>query len=348
MKCLLLDWMRGAAVIGAALLALAGTPALAEECVGQNLIAQLPQDERDAIRQAVAQVPYHDGLFWRARRGAAQITLIGTYHFDDRRHAPTLARFAPEIAQADRLLVEMGPQEQDRLQAELARDPTLIVQPHGPTLPERLTEAQWQELSAAMRERGMPAVMVSRMRPWYVATLLGISPCMMRQIAKQGAESGLNFRLIAAAEKAGVPVQALEPWDTAFQMFSDLSPQEELDMILYGLPAARHADDYATTLTDAYFAGDVWSIWEFGRIDGYRNSDLPPDQIDRLTDEAREMLMDRRNASWIAPLTKAAEQAAGRGKPVVAAFGALHLPGEGGVLRLLEREGWQIERLPMR
>ena len=40
----------------------------------------------------------------------------------------------------------------------------------------------------------------------------------------------------------------------------------------------------------------------------------------------------------------AAVDAAGRGKGVVAAFGALHLPGDNGVLRLLERDGWTIER----
>ena len=37
-----------------------------------------------------------------------------------------------------------------------------------------------------------------------------------------------------------------------------------------------------------------------------------------------------------------ATAAAAQGKPVVAAFGALHLPGETGVLRLLQAEGWTI------
>ena len=116
-------------------------------------------------------------------------------------------------------------------------------------------------------------------------------------------------------------------------------------MIVYTLPAAQHADDYATTMTDAYFDEDVWQIWEFGRIDAYRNSGLPKAEVDRMTDEAQVLLMDARNQSWIAPLTETAEGAATRGKGIVAAFGALHLPGEQGVLRLLEKDGWTIERL---
>mgnify|MGYP002652706691 CR=1 FL=1 len=41
-------------------------------------------------------------------------------------------------------------------------------------------------------------------------------------------------------------------------------------------------------------------------------------------------------------LAREVAKARGRGKPVVAAFGALHLPGKDGVLRLLERDGWTI------
>ena len=65
----------------------------------------------------------------------------------------------------------------------------------------------------------------------------------------------------------------------------------------------------------------------------------------RLLAEAEQILMHDRNRAWIDPMTGAANMAAASGKGVVAAFGALHLPGEKGVLRLLEQEGWTIERV---
>ena len=52
--------------------------------------------------------------------------------------------------------------------------------------------------------------------------------------------------------------------------------------------------------------------------------------------------MDRRNESWIAPIETAASEAAASGREIVVGFGALHLAGEQGVLRLLERAGWRI------
>lgn len=319
----------------------------AGQCVGQNLIEALPEAERAEIARRSAAVPNNRGLYWRATKGDARIDMIGTFHFDDPGHDSIIRTLSPVIADAGALMVELGPEEEAEMKARMAADPALIVSADGPTLPERLEQEDWQALSAALADRGIPAVMASRLRPWYAATILGLAPCMMQQMADPDAARGLDWQLIEVAEREDVPVRALEPWDTVLTIFADLTPQEEIDLIRYSLPAAAHADDYAVTMADAYFAEDVWSIWEFGRLDAYRSSGLTRDEVDALTAEAQAVLMDRRNRNWIAPLSDAARDAAARGKPVFAAFGALHLPGENGILRLLERDGWTVERLSL-
>lgn len=316
------------------------------ECAGSNLIAALPEADRVWVREQAEAVPYHQGILWRASKGDARILLIGTYHFAHPMHGETMRAVMPDLAAANRLLVELGPQEEAQLQSAMLSDPALMMDLNGPTLPERLDKDKWTDLSKAMQARGVPAVMASRMRPWYVATLLAMSPCAMEQIRQGGGPmDGLDRQLIAGAGAAGIPVEALEPWDTVIRIFSGLTPQEEIDMILYSLPVASYADDYTTTMKDAYAAGDIWQIWEFGRLDGYHNSGLPKAEVDRMLADAEEILMKERNRAWIAPLTAAAQDAAASGQGVVAAFGALHLPGDQGVLRLLERDGWTIERI---
>lgn len=329
-------------MIAAAFLALSSQMARAE-CVGENLFDTMPPDRAAAIEQATQDVPFRRGLLYRATRGDQVITLVGTYHFADPRHQPMVERMRPIIGAAAALYVEAGPENEARLTEALTRDPTLMVDPDGPTLPERLSPEEWQTLSQAMSERGTPAVITARMRPWYVALMLGISPCMVRTMAEAGEADGLDHLLVAEAKAADIPVRSLEPWDTIFGLFAGLTPQEELDMIRSGLPAAAHADDYAVTLTDAYFDGDVWKIWEFGRFDAYANSGLSRSEVDRQMTLAQTRLMDDRNRAWIAPLLKGAEQAGSQG--IVAAFGALHLPGEAGVLALLQDEGFTVQRL---
>lgn len=334
--------LRRTAMLLAALLAVAAPgQAGVPPCGGRDLIAEAPAARRAELQARVAAVPYARGILWQARRGDARLILAGTYHFTDPRHAAVAGRLRPAIAHAATLLVEAGPAEERALERALRADPTLMTDPDGPGLDRRLSPRDWQRLSAAMAARGVPPKVSVRLRPWYLATMLGVSPCMLRQAAA-AEEGGLDHRLIAAAEAAGTPVRALEPWDTVFQVFAGLTPADQLDMLRAALPEAERADDYARTMTEAYFAGDIWQLWEFGRLDAYDHSGLTRAEVDALTDLTRRQLMDNRNVAWIGPLTEAAEDAAKDGKPVVAAFGALHLPGESGVLRLLQKDGWSV------
>ena len=314
-------------------------------CEGRNLIDALTAEDRTRLDAAVDETPYHSGLLWRATKNEAEITLVGTYHFPDPRHQKMLERLTDPLSTAAAVYVEAGPEEEARLKTALTDDPSLMVNESGPTLPEQLSDSEWETLSQAMSERGLPAVVAAKLRPWYVAMMIGVSPCILREAGANGELMGLDHLLIDDAEKLGLPIRALEPWDKVFSLFAGMSAEEERDMIRAALPAATYADDYAVTLTDAYFAEEVWSIWEFGRIDAYENSGLKATVIDEQFQFAQTRLMDNRNESWIEPLTEGAITAAEEGKGIVAGFGALHLPGEQGVLRLLEKQGWKIERL---
>ncbi len=322
------------------------SPVLAQECVGRNLLAELSAPERAELEGLVAATPYNKGIFWSAEKDDARILLIGTYHFADPRHQETLAHFASQIDGAEALLVESGPKEQERLSREMGQNPRLLTDPDGPTLPERMEAQDWQQVADAMSARGIPTFVAAKMRPWYVAMMLGISPCMLAQAKNTGTVQGLDQLLMDRAEGQDIPIRALEPWDTVLSIFGDLTPEDEIDMLRSALPAAAHADDYAATLIDAYFSGDVWQVWEFGRIDAYRSSGMSRAEVDAQMRIAGEKLMDARNSSWIAPLEAAASEAARDHGHVVAAFGALHLPGEKGVLKLLEEDGWTIKALP--
>lgn len=322
------------------------TPVAAMDCVGRDLMAALPQEKRAEIDAATAKVPYHRGLIWHAIKDKMQATIVGTYHFDDPRHEATLDRLTPDLAAAAFLLVEAGPKEEAALAQSMASDPNRLITTEGPTLPERMAPKDWAQLSDEMTQRGIPGVMAAKMKPWYVSVVLGISPCVSRLLATEGGGHGLDKQLIERAQGQGLPIRALEPWDTIFTLFEGLTPEEEIEMIRTSLPIAKYADDYTTTLANAYFSGDVWRIWEFGRFDAYENSGLDRKTVDEQFRLAEDMLMEQRNRNWIQPINTAAAEAAAGNKAILVAFGALHLPGEQGVLRLLEKDGWTVTPAP--
>ncbi len=319
---------------------LAATPSAAD-CNGVNLIAALPAAEAIALRAQTAQIPYANGLFWRAERGDQVIYLIGTFHLDDPRHVAARAKLAPVLDGVSALLVEAGPEEEAALKARLAKDPSLMIASEGPTLRESLPEAEWQQLAAAMQARGVPAFMVAKLRPWYLTMLLGIPACNMTALADGG--NGLDRQLITEAEARALPIQSLEPYDTIFGIFDALPQDDQREMITSALAMEPRSADFAVTLADSYFAEEGRLIWDFMRSEALKLPGATPEKVAQEYDLTEEVLMKQRNRAWIPVIEAASEKA-----PVLVAFGALHLSGQQGVLALLERDGFTLERLPLK
>ena len=311
--------------------ALAETPAA---CAGRNLIAELAPVVRDNLQSVVDAEPFARGNLWRASKDGQTVTLAGTYHLDDPRHEQTMQIIGPMIAKATKLLVEAGPKEEGELMDRIARDPSAILAPEGPTLVQKLTPAEWQSLSQAMRDRGIPPFMASRFRPWYVTMLLSVPPCALAQATKG---NGLDKRVMAFAEAHGVPVEALEPYDTALRMFDGIDDDGQVAMVRSTLALEDQAADQMATLAAAYFAGDSRLIWEYTRHVALTAPGADAAQVNAEFSTMEEAMMNARNRNWISGI----EAAAAKG-PVFVAFGSLHLSGKEGVLALLQARGWVI------
>ena len=323
----------------AVLLALcAAVPAIAQ-CAGRNLFDDMAPTRKAEISAATAEVPFATGNFWRATRDDEVITIAGTYHFDDPRHGPTIAALAPMIATATTVLVEAGPKEEKALMDLIAREPSKMLITSGPTLFEQLPPKVWTQLADAMSKRGIPGFMAAKFRPWYILAVLAVPPCAMAQMTDP---KGLDGLVIDEALARGKPIQALEPIETIFRIFDSMSEAEIMSMLESTLAIEDRSEDHAATLADSYFAGESRVIWELMRFVSYDLPGYTRDQVDAEFLKMEEVLMKVRNRAWIPVLTQAASEG-----PAFAAFGALHLSGEEGVLNLLKAEGFTLEELSL-
>ena len=328
------------ATLASLALALFVTPPLAAGCVGHNLFESMEPARRAEIMASADAVPFATGNFWRATRGNELITIAGTYHFDDPRHAPSIAALTPAITSASTVLVEAGPEEEKALQALIARDPSRMVITTGPTLAQQLPPEVWDPLKVAMSIRGIPAFMAAKFRPWYVLTLLSIPPCAMVEMTQK--PKGLDGLVIDTALAANVPVRGLEPFDTLFTIFDSMTQEQITEMLRSTLAIEYISEDYFSTLVDGYFAGESRAAWELMRFLSYDMPGYTHAQVDAEFAHMEELVASSRNRNWIPVLTDAAAKG-----PVFAAFGALHLSGQDGVLNLLQNEGFTIEALTL-
>lgn len=307
-------------------------------CDGRDLIAAMDTERRAALDAAVEAEPYPRGNYWRAQRGDSALTLVGTYHLDDPRHDATMGHLKPMIETADVVLLEAGPEEEARLLAEIARNPSLMFITDGPTLPEMLPEADWQRLAEEMRARQIPPFFAAKFRPWYVSMMLGIPPCAIETTIDN--VRGLDKRIGDWAEAKGVPLGSLESFDTVLTMMDSIPEDMQYDMIRSTLSIVNQAADYNATMVKAYFEGNSRMIWEFTREMALDDPTFTPEEVAEQYAVMEEALMASRNRAWIEVI-----EGASPGGNAFVAFGALHLSGQDGVLALLERNGWSIEAL---
>lgn len=324
--------------LAASLLALLSltAPALAA-CSGTALTETLTAEQRAAVDARLAETPYPQGNHWRATRGGDVVHLIGTMHLTDPRLDGPAGRLRPVIEGADLLLVEMASPEKQEFETAMKGRPEMVVLSEG-SLPDMMAEADWQALSAAMETRGLPPFVGARMQPWLISMLMAIPPCLDSATAT---EDGMDVRLESFAVEAGVPVRSLEPHETAFRIFNETPMAVQLSMVRSTLVGPQVAEDLFETMMHAYFTENHAEIFVAIEVLTPEISPLTEAENDQVTAMMQDRLLAERNHRWLPVILQAVEDMQG---PVVAAFGAGHLSGEEGVLRLLEREGFTLER----
>lgn len=321
-------------------LAFTALPVLAHaRCSGDDLRPALLPEERAEVDARVAAMPYPTGNHWIARRGTETIHLVGTIHLSDPRLDAPVERIAPLLDDAATLLLEMSGTDREAMEASIASDPAMFMLSDG-SLPDLLSEDEWQQLSGAMAARGMPAFVGARMQPWYVSMLLSVPACM-KDLLEQ--DDGLDVRLEALAEEKGVPTRSLEPWDAGLALFAAVPMEAQLSMIRSALAPADVNEDLFETIISTYFEEAHAESQVVLEVLSPRLTPLEKAEADTVFDTVNGAMINARNRAWIPVILDTLDSTDGT---VVAAFGAAHLAGEEGVLNLLAEEGFELERAP--
>ncbi|HEY7689836.1 MAG TPA: TraB/GumN family protein [Dongiaceae bacterium] len=277
-----------------------------------------------AFRAEGADDLYNDARFWRVEReGTAPSFILGTMHVTD----PAVTMLPPEVEQAfdgaQALAVEltMDPTTQATLaRAMMTSDPAWMDR--------RLDDRQRKLLADAAGHYDLNVNQLRLLEPWAVATMFSFPPSeLQRQIS---GEQPLDMRLMDRAEAAGKRLIALEQVEEQIDAFTGYSDQEQIDMLTRTLEGVPVIEREFNRLKDAYLEGDLAGVSAIAD-EGF--AQLEPGLAGRL----RKQLIDDRNrhmASRLEPLLNAGG--------LFAAVGALHLPGEDGVLNLLAQRGYRI------
>ena len=307
-------------------------------CGGIDLIDAMGDEDRAALMAEVEAEAYGKGLLWRASKDGAIIEFFGTYHFKHAQTETHLERLKPMIDAANTLYLEISNEDQAQMQVNMASDPSLMFITEGPTLPDLLGEEDWKVYSEAMRARNIPGFMAAKFKPFWATMMLGIGPCE----AKSGAieDTGIDVLVGEYGERVGLISRSLDDITSLLTVLDSDPLEDQLNLIRLTLAWPGDFDDMSFTIRDRYLAEEVGLIWAFSKALSLNfGGPTAEKDFNRMT----QLLLEDRNRAWVDTLVAQTVP----GDRVFVAVGAAHLPGEIGVLQMLEREGFTIERLEM-
>ena len=299
----------------------------------ENLMA--PEDLAE-LQSIAAQTPFGTGLYWSAEKDGTELVILGTMHLPDPRHSGLLARVAPDLDTADLLLVEATLQDQAAMQAQIANNPDIMMIIDGPSLIDRLDAATWDIIRDAALARGLPGFMAAKMQPWALSMTLAIPPCAMAAMTAN--EAGLDGMLMERAAALEIPVAALEPWQDMLSLLMSGTFEEQLAALRLSVVETAIQDAMISTLIRSYFEGETAYGWHISQYVIDFMPDADPAEFDAQMKQLEDQLLTARNRDWIPVINEAVQSH----DAVFVAFGAAHLMGETGVLRLLENDGWTV------
>ena len=308
-------------------------PAIDPAVIDAELMARIEQSAKD--------IPNGVGRFWRVTSPEGAVShLWGTLHTTDLpvlRLPPALER---TISRARTVAMEIDPIFQNRIQlAEYNSGKDLYSAQPDPQRYEGLDSRVKVWVQLRLKSLGYSDDILQWFNPGPLTEIILSDPC---NDFSYGTLLIQDSRIQMLGMLAGARVEGLEHVDAATKRF-DADPALAMAILdFYGsLLQPSNVKGYRRSATALYLQGRLGAFMAWDRLEVDRF--FGAEKGARVYDTAHGYLVDERNRNWMPRL----EMLMNRGEALVA-VGALHLPGETGLVALLRAAGFIVERVPVK
>ena len=262
-------------------------------------------------------------LFWSVQKnGIPAGFLLGTIHSED----PRVLDFSADLIE--------NLKANDVFAMELVLDlhtlqglSEYMHYPPGQGLESVIGIERFHLLEAALADYQVPDGFVSRMKPWAAMMTLSTPP------PDTGFFMDLSLSLRAAG--SGLKVVGLETLEQQLSFLEDMPLPMQLSLLDQAIAEAGQVSEVHDQMVDAYLENDLVTL-----------QTLSDEQLKAVETSASEYFIESgihaRNHRMAESLLIQLES-----NRVFVALGALHLPGEEGLLSILRQHGFVLAPLPM-
>ena len=268
---------------------------------------------------------FTEGLLWKIEasgsspHAGAPSYLFGTMHSDDPRIATVPAKVQQALTASESFCMEMVAD----MTAMMTMSKSMVFT-NGKTLQTVIGEQLFAQLTPLMMKRGIPTQALAMFKPWAVYLTLSVPT--------QKTGMFLDLVLYESAKQQNKPVCGLETAEEQVSVFEKMSLEDQI-MFLKQIVKDPHAlDKQLEQLTEKYLARDIAGLATLSQ-----EFDEVTPQEQKSTEAFLRRIIDDRNVRMVERMLPRLKQGS-----AFIAVGALHLPGEKGILQLLMERGYIV------
>lgn len=261
------------------------------------------------------------GVLWSIKKeGIRDSYLLGTIHLGD----PRVTRLSPALTKiVDQTSSIIG--ELSMVKPEPVNVAKMMTLQEGGSLQMLLTPQEYEALETAFIDKPSYRMILPSLKPWAASVLL-------LQVKLAMGES-FDLQLQKRYQSAGKAVYGLETMQEQTRVFDSLKLYQQLGMLRDTLAYQDEIPRLIEEMIEAYLAGDLTALMVMSNAYIYgSNVDLKTFMDELITQ--RNIRMAERSAYYLL-----------KGN-VLIAVGALHLPGEMGLINLFKQVGFQLDPVP--
>ena len=274
-----------------------------------------------ALASSVGPVKHERGLLWQIDKpGLAPSYLFGTMHSSDPRVTDLPAPLEQSFDRASSFSMELiftG--------AGIVHMAEIMFFGENQSLEQAIGKDLYQRTEAALKQAGLSTRDMNKKKPWAIIMSLGTP-------RKTNGVLFLDLILQRRAVLQFKPTYGLETMDEQLEVFDGLPMDDQIQLLNEALRYQSQNADQMKQLLQAYLRRDLVELAAIS--DKYQNRAGPA--YDKLMDR----LLVKRNHRMAERMQPRLQEGG-----AFIAVGALHLPGEDGLLTLLEKAGFSVSPL---
>jgi uncharacterized protein YbaP (TraB family) len=257
-------------------------------------------------------------LFWSIHKSGQVVGyLLGTIHSED----PRVLDFSEDLLSRLRtnrvFAMELVPDL-----PTLARLNEYMHYPPGQTLESVIGDERFKALTEVLFTYSLPVGFINQMKPWAAMMTLSTPP----------PETGffMDLSLSLRASGNGLDVVGLETLEQQLSFLEEMPMSMQLSLLDQAVADFSRVNEVHDQMVDTYLENNLVLL-----------TSLTEEQLQLVGDEASDYFMETginvRNFRMLDSLLSQLEN-----NTVFAAVGALHLPGEKGLINLLREQGYEV------